>query len=142
VQRLVAEARERMLGRPMQSALYHADLRAKHVGVRADGSLVGILDWGASERAFVPYVDLLQLVLHQRKQEEGGSLGAAAAILRAPGRMRAHERAALERYCSALRLDPEVRQGIESLYPVFVAGMAERNWDYSRPDWLHRSFGL
>jgi Ser/Thr protein kinase RdoA (MazF antagonist) len=75
VQRLVAEARERMLGRPMQSALYHADLRAKHVGVRADGSLVGILDWGASERAFVPYVDLLQLVLHQRKQEEGGSPG-------------------------------------------------------------------
>lgn len=139
---LVAEARERMLGRPMPSALYHADLRAKHVGVRADGSLVGVLDWGASERSFVPYVDVLHLVLHQRKQEEGCSLGTVAALVRDPGRLRAHERAALDRYCAAIGLDVEIRRGIESLYPVFAAGMAERNWDYSRPDWVHRHFGL
>jgi len=25
---------------------------------------------------------------------------------------------------------------------VFVAAMAEKNWDYSRPRWLHRQFGL
>jgi len=25
---------------------------------------------------------------------------------------------------------------------VLVAGMAERNWDYSRPRWVHRQFGL
>lgn len=142
LQRLVAEARQRMLGRPMASALYHADLRAKHVGVQADGRLVGVLDWGASERSFVPYVDVLHLVLHQRKQEEGCTLGAAAALVREPGRLREHERAALDRYCAALGLDAELRRGIESLYPVFVAGMAERNWDYSRPDWVHRHFGL
>jgi hypothetical protein len=142
VERLVAEARDRMLGRPMPGAIYHADLRAKHVGVQEDGSLIGVLDWGASERSFVPYVDVLHLVLHQRKQEEGCTLGAAAALLCEPGRLREHERSALDRYCGAIGLDAEVRRGIEALYPVFVAGMAERNWDYSRPDWVHRHFGL
>jgi len=29
-----------------------------------------------------------------------------------------------------------------ALYPVLVAAMAEKNWDYSRPRWLHASFGL
>jgi aminoglycoside phosphotransferase (APT) family kinase protein len=142
LQRLVASARERMLGRPMPSALYHADLRAKHVAVRDDGSLVGFLDWGASERSCVPYVDVLHLVLHQRKQEEGCTLGAAAALVGEPGRLREHERATLDRYCAALDLDVEIRRGIELLYPVFAAAMAERNWDYSRPDWVHRHFGL
>lgn len=140
--RLVDEARERMVGRALPRAVYHADLRAKHLAVRADGALLGVLDWGASERDFVAYVDVLHLVLHQRKQEEGGSFGEAWALAREPQRLRAHERAALDRYCDAVRLDPSVRQCIESLYPVFIAGMAERNWDYSRPDWVHRQFGL
>jgi hypothetical protein len=31
---------------------------------------------------------------------------------------------------------------MEAAYPVFVAAMAEATWDYSRPRWLHRQFGI
>ena len=35
-----------------------------------------------------------------------------------------------------------MRRALEELYPVLVAAMAEKNWDYSRPRWLHAGFGL
>lgn len=140
--RLVDEGREALVGRPLANALYHADLRAKHVAVRPDGALVGILDWGASERSFVPFVDALHLVLHQRKQETGCSFGAAWGLVRDPGALEVHEAEALARHAADIELDPDARRGIEALYPVFVAGMAERNWDFSRPDWFQRQFQL
>jgi hypothetical protein len=31
---------------------------------------------------------------------------------------------------------------VEALYPVLVGAMAERNWDYSRPRWVHTQFEL
>ena len=140
--RLRDAARERMLGRPMPLTIYHADLRSKHVQVQPSGQVIGYLDWGASEAAFLPYVDLLHLVLHQRKQEEGCSFGEAWALARQPERLRQHEREPLDQYCRAIDLDADVRSAIEGLYPALVAGMAERNWDYSRPDWVHRQFAL
>ncbi|MEZ6016372.1 MAG: hypothetical protein R3F49_14740 [Planctomycetota bacterium] len=139
---LIAEARTRMLDAPLPAALYHADLRAKHLAVHENGALLGVLDWGASEGSFLPYIDVLHLVIHQRKQEAGGSLGAAWRSVRDHARRAPHERAALDLYCASTGLTLEMRQGIEALYPVLVAGMAERNWDYSRPDWVHRHFDL
>ena len=42
----------------------------------------------------------------------------------------------------ARMLDEDTARAIEGLYPVLVAAMAEKNWDYSRPRWLHRQFGI
>lgn len=41
-----------------------------------------------------------------------------------------------------LARDEETRAALELFYPASVAAMAEKNWDYSRPRWLHRQFGL
>ena len=30
----------------------------------------------------------------------------------------------------------------QGLYPLLVADVAEKNWDYSRPRWVHRLFGI
>ena len=49
---------------------------------------------------------------------------------------------ALDLYADRLGLDEEVRACLERTLPGFMAGMSERNWDYSRPQWVRRQFGL
>jgi hypothetical protein len=58
------------------------------------------------------------------------------------GELRDYEREALESYRSALHISPAVAEALHRLYPALVAAMAEKNWDYSRPRWLHRQFQI
>lgn len=140
--RLRDELRERLVGRSIPRVLYHADLRAKHVQVQSDGSVVGYLDWGTTEPAELPYLDLFHLVVHERKQEAQLSAQDAWKIASDHDALRPHEREALESYARALGLDDETVAALEAFYPASVAAMAEKNWDYSRPRWLHRQFGV
>ncbi len=142
VEDMVARARDQLVGRPLRLGVYHADLRAKHLQVSSDGSIIGYLDWGASEERFLPLIDLLHLIIHQRKQESGGSFGAAWREVLAPARRRPTEQLALERYLDAAAMDRDLLPVLLELYPALVAGMAELNWDYSRPDWVRRQFDL
>jgi aminoglycoside phosphotransferase (APT) family kinase protein/SAM-dependent methyltransferase len=142
LQRLRAQLRERLLGVRFPRVLYHADLRSKHVQVRPDGSVLGYLDWGSSELADLPYFDLLHLVAQERKHAESLSARAAWQAVLDREHLRSHERAALDDYAHRLELPAEYCRAIEGAYPVLVAAMAEKNWDYSRPRWLHRQFGI
>jgi hypothetical protein len=135
-------AADRMLGRELPLVVQHADLRSKHVVIDAEGGVRGLLDWGSSEPRDLPFFDLLHLVVHERKQAGGLSAGEAWRRVIAPGGARPHERAALDDHAARLGLAPDVRAALEELYPVLVAAMAERNWDFSRPRWLHASFGV
>jgi aminoglycoside phosphotransferase (APT) family kinase protein len=141
LERMLVEARAKLLGRSLPLVFYHADLRAKHVQVNAQGNVLGILDWGTAEAQGLPYFDLLHLVVHEVKQEHGLSAGEAWRRVLARA-LRGYERECLERYCAAIGLEPDAARAIEGLYPVLVAAMAEKNWDYSRPRWLARQFGL
>jgi aminoglycoside phosphotransferase (APT) family kinase protein len=132
--------RERVLGHSMPLVLQHADLRSKHVQIDAEGRVVGFLDWGSSRDHDVPYYDLLQLIVHERKQATGVRIGDAWRALLTPGGLRTWERAALDDHARRLGLAPEVARAIEQAFPVFVAAMAESNWDYSRPRWVHHGF--
>jgi len=140
LERMRAEAREALVGRSFPRVLQHADLRSKHVQVLRDGSVVGFLDWGSSEMGDLPYFDLLHLLVHERKQEAQLGAGEAWRLVRGREGLRAHEAAALEDHARRLGLDETYCRTVEGLYPVLVAAMAERNWDYSRPRWLHRQF--
>lgn len=142
LERMLAEARERLVGRTVPLVVSHGDLRGKHVQIRADGSVVGYLDWGASEVGLLPYVDLVHLVAHQRKQEEKCSSGRSWELLRDRTELREHERDALDACARDLGIDAEVRGAIEAIYPILVGGMSELNWDYSRPRWVHQHFGI
>ena len=140
--RMCEEARERLAGRHFPRVIYHADLRSKHVVLDHEGGVRAYLDWGSSEASDLPYFDLLHLIVHERKQEAGSSAGAAWQLLARPDGLRPAERAALDDYATLVGLTTEVRKVLEAIYPVLVAAMAEKNWDYSRPRWLHDSFGL
>ncbi|MFT5049679.1 MAG: SAM-dependent methyltransferase [Chlamydiales bacterium] len=142
LERMEAEVRERVLGKRIPLVLYHADIRSKHIQVEPDGSVLGFLDWGTSERAFLPYVDVMHMVTHQRKHEGGGAVGEPWRVLRDRVELADHEREALESYVDQTGLDDDVRSALELMLPVLVAGMAELHWDYSRPLWVHRQFGL
>ncbi|MBI5365049.1 MAG: hypothetical protein HZA53_17865 [Planctomycetes bacterium] len=142
LERIDGEMRRRLVGRKLARVYYHADLRAKHVQIDRDGRVLGYLDWGTSEAEAVPYFDLLQLLVHERKQEADLKTGAGWRLVLGETELRAHERAALARYRAAVGLDDETARDFVELYPVFVAAMAEKHWDYSRPRWLHRQFGL
>ncbi|HKX45827.1 MAG TPA: phosphotransferase, partial [Planctomycetota bacterium] len=138
---LLAETRARLLGVPVPLVLYHADLRAKHVQVGEDGALAGFLDWGSSEDADLPWFDLANLILHDRKQERGGSAASAWRLL-AEGRLRDFEERALADLALRLALPRAYTDPLRAIHPVLVGAMAEKNWDYSRPRWLHRQFGV
>lgn len=137
-----AALREELVGLSIPLVLYHADLRSKHVQIDADGHVVGYLDWGSSELSDLPYFDLLHLVAHERKQEAGLTAARAWAIVRERTELRDYERAALDSYAQSMALAPAYCRAIERIYPVLVAAMAEKNWDYSRPRWLARQFGV
>lgn len=140
--RMRAEARSEWLGLRFPLVVQHADLRSKHVQVERDGRLVALLDWGSAEAADLPGFDLLHHLLHERKQAEGLSARAMWQLALEPQRLRDWERAALERYAAALALPQGYFPALARLYPVVVAAMAERHWDYSRPRWLTRQFGI
>lgn len=133
-------AREALVGECFPLVFHHADLRAKHVQVRTDGSVIGYLDWGSSEPVDLPYFDLLHLLAHERKNEAGLSAAQAWALVRDRRGLRPAECAALESYCASIGLSDRARAALEAIYPVLVAAMAEFNWDYSRPRWLATQF--
>lgn len=138
---LLDEARADVVGLTIPLVVYHADLRAKHVQVRPDGRLVGVLDWGSHELADLPWFDLLNLIVHDRKQAAGSSVAWAWRLAREGG-LRDFERAALDAHAAALGLPAAYVRAVQTLYPALVGAMAEKNWDYSRPRWIHRSFEL
>lgn len=142
IEELRAATRERVLGHSMPLVLQHADLRNKHVQIDETGRVLGFLDWGSSRERDVPYFDLLQLVVHERKQALGVKMGAAWRALLREGGLQAWERTVLDAYAAEIGLAPEVARALEQAFPVFVAAMAESNWDYSRPRWVHHAFGL
>lgn len=142
IEALAAELERELLGVALPRVWYHADLRSKHVQVDAAGRVLAFLDWGSSEPEGLPYFDLLHLIAHERKQEAGLSAAEAWRIVGDPRALRTHEVGALETYAGVLRLDPRLVRAIVRLYPVLVGAMAEKNWDYSRPRWVHRQFGL
>lgn len=136
------EARAALVGVAFPRVVYHADLRRKHVQVREDGSVLGYLDWGSAEPVGLPYFDLLHLVIHERKESGGATPRNAWRAARERSELESSESRALDRYADALSLSESFRHAIERIYPVLVAAMAEAHWDYSRPRWLHRQFGL
>lgn len=142
IRALRSRIEERLIGSSTRLGIYHADLRGKHVQVDPTGAVIGYLDWGASEPSFLPFIDLLHLVIHQRKQEVGGAFGDAWRALIKPENRRDYEQEALECYLDHAGLGSEELAFYLEAYPLFVAGMAERNWDYSRPDWVRRQFGI
>jgi len=142
LERMLAESREKLIGATFPLVLYHADLRSKHVQVDRDGRVLGYLDWGTTEAEGLPLFDLLHLIVHERKQEMRISPGEAWRAVRDRRGLFDHEVEALDSYSRTLALDPSVVSTLAAIYPVLVAAMAEKNWDYSRPRWLHQQFGI
>lgn len=119
----------------------HGDLRAKHVAADASGRPEALLDLGCARASDLPLVDLLNLVLHDRKDDAGTSLGAAWREARERRLPEPLERV-LAAYTARLGLSRAYDQAIRAAYPLFVASSAEQFWDYSRPRWVHRQLGL
>ena len=134
--------RERLVGRRLPLVFHHADLRAKHMMVGPRGQFAGALDLGSAEERFLPVVDLLHHLGHQRKQARGCSSAEAWHALRSPATRSPSEEACLRRHQADLGLEDEVLEALLDAYPLLVAGMAERNWDWSRPAWIRREFGV
>ena len=142
LRRRADDLRRALVGRSIRLATYHADTRAKHVRVSPAGDVIGLLDWGASEERFLPFADLLQLVIHQREQEIAGTLGDAWRLVGQRTSRRAYEHGALVRYAHAADLDEDDIETFVAAFPLFVAGMSERTWDFSRPHWVSQQFGI
>lgn len=142
LERMLSETREKLVGQTFPLVLYHADLRSKHVQVDRDGGVLGYLDWGTTEDEGLPLFDLLHLVVHERKQERQITPGEAWRAIRDRQGLFNHEIEAMNSYAKTLGLSSSVVAAIDAIYPVLVAAMAEKNWDFSRPRWLHKQFGI
>ena len=119
----------------------HNDLRAKHVAVDERGNALALLDLGCARTSDLPFVDLLNLVLHDHKDHAHTTLGDAWRAAR-ERRLPPALEAVLDRYEELLALPRAYTDAVRAAYPVFVAAAAEQNWDYSRPRWVHRQLSL
>jgi aminoglycoside phosphotransferase (APT) family kinase protein len=143
LQQMEHDARATLVGQTFPLVRTHGDLRSKHVQVTPEGQVLGYLDWGSTTEQDLPLFDLLHLLIHERKQEADLTTGQAWHLLDDDhAGIRPHEQAALDSYIQALNLPLPITAAIEALYPLLVADVAESNWDYSRPRWVHRQFGL
>lgn len=141
VRDLGARLRDELGGERLPLVLQHADLRPKHVQV-ATGALVGLLDWGSSVLRDLPYFDALHVVVQARKQQAGLSPGATWELARTSALLDPEERRTLSAYAERVGVGDRARRALELGYPIWVGAQAERTWDFSRPRWLHRQFGL
>ena len=140
--RLKAETKANLLGCPLPRVVHHGDLRSKHVQVTPEGRVLAVLDWGSAEWADLPCFDLLHHVLHERKQADGLDARGMWNLVRESNALRDWEKASLEHYRVRTQVPESFCRALQRIYPVVVAAMAERHWDYSRPHWLRRQFGV
>lgn len=136
-ERLGAALREECFAR----VVGHGDLRAKHVATDEAGHALALLDLGCARASDLPLVDLLNLVLHDRKDDARTSLGEAWREARERRLPEALERV-LAGYVERLGLSRAYDDAIRAAYPLFVASSAEQFWDYSRPRWVYRQLGV
>ena len=146
--RMQDELRELAVGLVVPRVACHNDLRPKHVvarvtgGAAQRGQVIGLVDWSCLDRRGLPLYDLVHLIASERTQLPGSSSRLAWDELQDASKLARHERDALEAYERALDLPPEWRTVIARAYPVLFGAMAEAHWDYSRPRWLRRLFGI
>ncbi|MDG1500636.1 MAG: phosphotransferase [Planctomycetota bacterium] len=148
LQRIKQELRALVVGLEIPRVAAHNDLRPKHVIVQAEvepgapevGTIRGIVDWSCLTPNGLPLFDLVHLILQERAS--CSSSRDAWEDLQNPDRLTAVERAALDDYCAALNLPDAWRQAICLGYPILFGAVAERHWEYSRPHWLRRAFGI
>lgn len=135
-------ARRELEGLALPRVLAHGDLRAKHMQLARDGSVLGYLDWGTAEGAELPGRDLLHLLVHARKQIGSEREGESWRRLLEPSALRAGERRALAIYREGLGFDERAWTALALVYPVLVGHTAESNWPHTRPGWFARGFGI
>lgn len=135
-------SRERLVGRPLPRVFAHADLRSKHVQVGTQGELEGLLDWGSHDPLGLPTFDLSHFLLHEWKQAGATGSGAAWRRLLAAEPRDEPARELLRTHARNLGVDADVQAALEAIHPVLVGATAESSWDYSRPRWLQRAYGL
>lgn len=136
------ELRLRLVGRVLPRVVVHGDLRAKHIQLGHRGEVLGYLDWGTSLERGLPVLDLVHLMVHNRKQLEQRSEGEIWRELINPQTLRPRERDVLKAYTRSLDIDDRVAQALVELYPLFVGATAERWWPATRPGWFRRQFGF
>jgi hypothetical protein len=142
------ELQELVVGLKIPQVAAHNDLRPKHVIVQADqsasgperGTITGIVDWSCFTQAGLPLFDLVHLILQERAS--CSSSRQAWEDLQNPERLTPAEEAAISSYCEALELPDAWRKAICLGYPILFGAVAERHWEFSRPHWLRRSFGI
>ncbi|MFT6361825.1 MAG: hypothetical protein ACJAZ8_000219 [Planctomycetota bacterium] len=148
LQRLKQELRALVVGLEIPRVAAHSDLRPKHVIVQAEveagapevGTIRGIVDWSCLTPNGLPLFDLVHLILQERAS--CSSSKDAWEDLQNPERLTTAESAALDAYCAALDLPDAWRKAICLGYPILFGAVAERHWEYSRPHWLRRAFGI
>jgi hypothetical protein len=143
---LEAELYSRATGLTIGRVTAHRDLRPKHViatpGGPDAGRLAGFVGWPCLEEDGPPLLDLFHFIAHERINRPGWSTRRAWLELQDRTNLEPPERAAVEEYEAALDLPPTWYAIIARIWPVLFGAMAEEYWDYSRPDWLHRVFGI
>ncbi|MDE0895832.1 MAG: phosphotransferase [Planctomycetota bacterium] len=142
------ELRELVIGLEIPRVAAHNDLRPKHIIVQTEdapdgprrGTITGIVDWACLTPNGLPLFDLVHLILQERAS--CSSSRQAWEDLQNPASLTQAEEAAISAYCAALALPDAWRKAICLGYPILFGAVAERHWEYSRPHWLRRAFGI
>jgi hypothetical protein len=122
----------------------HRDLRPKHVIADAEGAgaLMGIVDWSCLQLEGPPLYDLFHFIAQERTAQAGWTARSVWLALQDRDALTPGEAQAVRAYEAALDLPPAWYAVIARAYPVLFGAMAEEHWDFSRPLWIKRMFGI
>ena len=139
-----AETIARATGLTLPLIACHRDLRPKHVIIdeQGRGELMGVVDWSCLEQTGPPLYDLFHFLAQERTARKEWNASRVWHAFQDRNQLEPHEQSAIAHYEAALGLPPEWYAVIAGAYPVLFGAMAEEHWDFSRPLWIKRMFGI
>ena len=142
--RLEEEVLAAAIGCRIPRVLCHRDLRPKHVVTdsRGAGDLVGVVDWACLQPDGPPLYDLFHFLAQERATHPGWTPARVWQTFTDRNALGPEAAATVARYERALDLDPAWYGVVARAYPVLFGAMAEEHWDFSRPLWVKRMFGI
>jgi Phosphotransferase enzyme family/Methyltransferase domain len=123
-------------GRQMPLVRTHGDFWPGNILVSNEGRLSGVLEWGSSMEQGWPVLDLLHLIVFQRKWRATWLLGDMITKTLMQRRLATWEREMVAVYCTALSLEDSLWPGFVSLYWLNRASQVRNDFG---EQWLRRN---
>lgn len=127
IYRIEERIRLHLLGLPFKTVWMHGDFKIENLLFDPISfEIRGVIDWDLSQRDGLPLLDLVYLLLFNRKLRTGQSMGSLVTEVLLPLQLLDAERQLMSEYVAALQLSPEVIHVLLGFFWIHHLTLRER----------------